>query len=214
MKVVYAAAEELMPQLKGAMTHLTNGLIKFADGTKMSSRLGNVTSATDVLDIVTEQLASDDAVEAKNSLMLSAVKYAFLKQRLGGDVAFDPQSSVSLQGNSGPYLQYAFVRARSILVKAAVGTDTSVADFEPLERVFVQKMAAFQDEVAKATLEYAPHILCTYLYELASEFNTFYEHNRVIDSERSALRLKLVTDYAAILDKGLELLGIERLERM
>jgi arginyl-tRNA synthetase len=214
MKVVYAAAEELMPQLKDAMTHLTNGLIKFADGTKMSSRLGNVTSATDVLDIVAEQLSANEVVESKNSLMLSAVKYAFLKQRLGGDVAFDPQGSVSLQGNSGPYLQYALVRARSILAKAFAEANTKVSSLEPLERVFVQKMAAFQDEVAKATLEYAPHILCTYLFELASEFNTFYEHNRVLDNERSALRLKLVADYAQILDKGLELLGIERLERM
>ncbi len=214
MKVVYAAAEELLPQLKDAMTHITNGLIKFADGSKMSSRLGNVTSATDVLDIVAAQLEAVEMVEAKEALMLSAVKYAFLKQRLGGDVAFDPQGSVSLQGNSGPYLQYALVRARSILAKSPAHDGVSVDNLEPLERVFVQKMVGFQDEVAKATLEYAPHILCTYLYELAAEFNTFYEHNRVLDNDRSQLRLKLVADYAAILDKGLELLGIERLERM
>ena len=213
MKVVFAAAGEVMPQTNGAMTHLTNGIIKFGDGTKMSSRLGNVTSATEVLDIVYKVIESEDTPETKNALMLGAVKYAFLKQRLGGDVAFDPEGSVSLQGN-GRHLQYAYVRARSILAKAPDDTDAIMQEFEPAERILVQKLAAFQDECTQAISEYAPHILCTYLYELASEFNIFYEHNRVIGNERAALRLRLVADYASILSKGLELLGIERLQRM
>lgn len=214
MKVVFAAAGEVMPQVYGVMTHLTNGLIKFADGTKMSSRLGNVTSASDVLDTVYELIPDDGDDFKRNALMLGAIKYAFLKQRLGGDVAFDPEGSVSLQGNSGPYLQYALVRARSILAKASVNAPAEVITFEPSERKLVQKLAAFQDECAQAIIDYAPHILCTYLYELAAEFNSFYEENRVLDNERSTLRLKLVGDYAAILDKGLELLGIERLTKM
>lgn len=214
MKVVFAAAGEVMPQTKGVMTHLTNGIIKFGDGTKMSSRLGNVTSASDVLDIVYRLIPAENTNdETRQALMLGAVKYAFLKQRLGGDVAFDPEGSVSLQGNSGPYLQYAYVRARSILAKAGT-VEKVVMDFEPSERLLVQKMAAFQEVCASAVAEYAPHILCTYLYELASEFNVFYEHNRVLDNERSSLRLELISDYAAILAKGLELLGIEQLERM
>lgn len=215
MKVVFAAAGEVMPQTKDVMTHITNGLIKFGDGSKMSSRLGNVTSATNVLDVVYELIPTGDSDSAtRHALMLGAVKYAFLKQRLGGDVAFDPEGSVSLLGNSGPYLQYAYVRARSILAKAPGDGTQMDYSFEPLERKLVQKLAEFQDACAQAIVEYAPHILCTYLYELASEFNVFYEHNRVLDNERSSLRLKLVADYAAILDKGLELLGIERLERM
>ena len=214
MKVVFAAAGEVMPQVYGVMTHLTNGLIKFADGTKMSSRLGNVTSASDVLDIIYNLVPTESDKATRNALMLGAVKYAFLKQRLGMDVAFDPEGSVSLHGNSGPYLQYALVRARSILAKAPAGSKPDALTFEPSERKLVQKLAAFQDECANAIIAYAPHMLCTYLYELAAEFNSFYEENRVLDNDRSALRLQLVADYAAILDKGLELLGIERLSKM
>ena len=214
MKVVFTAAGELMPSVKGVMTHLTNGLIKFGDGQKMSSRLGNVTSATDVLDIVSDHIPADNPKDVRNALMLGAVKYAFLKQRLGGDIAFDPESSVSLQGNSGPYLQYALVRARSILAKSSDDLQPQDINFEPDERKMAQKLSQFQDVLTKAIQEYAPHILCTYMYELASEFNVFYEHNRVLDHERSAIRLMIVSDYEAILDKGLELLGIERIERM
>lgn len=214
MRVVYAAAGEMIPAVNGVMTHITNGIIKFGDGTKMSSRLGNVTSATDVLNTVYEHVPEKNDELVKNGLALGAVKYAFLKQRLGGDVAFDPETSVSLQGNSGPYLQYALVRARSILEKAGDSSTNDSTVLESGERALVQKMTGFQDAVAQATTEYAPHVLCTYLYELAGAFNVFYEHNRVLDGERSAVRLMLVERYAEILDKGLELLGIERLSKM
>ena len=214
MRVVYAAAGEMIPAVQSVMTHITNGLIKFADGSKMSSRLGNVTSATDVLDAVNEHMSEKDDQQIRNGLALGAVKYAFLKQRLGGDVAFDPETSVSLQGNSGPYLQYALVRARSILEKASTLNETSDITLQEGERALVQKMTGFSDAVQQSTLEYAPHILCTYLYELAGVFNGFYEHNRVIGDERSDVRLELVKRYAEILDKGLELLGIERLAKM
>ena len=214
MRVVYAAAGEMIPAVQGVMTHITNGLIKFADGSKMSSRLGNVTSATDVLDAVNEHMSEKDDQHIRNGLALGAVKYAFLKQRLGGDVAFDPETSVSLQGNSGPYLQYALVRARSILEKAGEVTTSSDSELQDGERALVQKMTGFSDAVQQSTLEYAPHILCTYLYELAGVFNGFYEHNRVIGDKRSDVRLELVKRYAQILDKGLELLGIERLTKM
>ena len=214
MRVVYAAAGEMIPAVQGVMTHLTNGLITFGDGSKMSSRLGNVTSATDVLDTVYELIPEKEDKSITNGIALGAVKYAFLKQRLGGDVAFDPETSVSLQGNSGPYLQYALVRARSILEKVETAGVPSDFSLEPGERALVQKMSGFQDALQQATVEYAPHILCTYLYELAGAFNVFYEHNRVVGDERSEIRAHLVDKYSQILDKGLELLGIERLAKM
>lgn len=216
MKVVFAASGELMPAIKDGLIHLTNGLIKFSDGTKMSSRLGNVTSAQDVLNTVASAIESDGNESTKHALLLSSVKYTFLRQRLGGDIAFDPANSVSLQGNSGPYLQYALVRARSILAKASTDIQSLSSDmqYEPAERQLVRRFTEFQTTVQSATTDYAPHLLCTYLYDLAGAFNTFYEHNRVIDDARSMVRLAIVARYADILDKGLELLGIERLERM
>ena len=119
MRVVFAAAETFRPELAGTMTHLTNGTVRFADGKKMSSRLGNVTRAVDVLDVVREKvrsLVSDESnVEA---VTLGAIKYVFAKYKLGGDIAFDINETVSLAGNSGPYLQYAHARARSVLEKS------------------------------------------------------------------------------------------------
>lgn len=215
MKVVYAAAGALIPAVKGNMTHLAHGLIRFGDGKKMSSRLGNVTSATDVLNIVAALIPEDTDDAKRNAIMLSAIKYAFLKQRLGGDIAFDPESSVSLHGSSGPYLQYALVRARSILAKieGAISTEYQGA-YEQPERLLAGKLAEFTESVSVSATEYAPHHLANYLYELASIFNTFYEKNRVIGEQRSVIRLQLVQQYANVLDKGLEILGIERLERM
>ncbi len=147
---------------------------------------------------------------------MAAVKYAFLKQRIGGDIIYDPAESVSLQGNSGPYLQYAHARARSILGKAQTvnSKQYTVDSLEPAERSLVRKIGEYPEVVDQAVAELMPHHICTYLYELAQAFNSFYEHNRVIGDEREALRLKLVTLYADTLRAGLTLLNIPAPERM
>ncbi len=121
MRVVFAAAETFRPELTGTMTHLTNGTVRFGDGSKMSSRLGNVTRAIDVFDIVREkvsELVKDETLV--DTVTLGAIKYVFAKYRLGGDISFDIDETVSLAGNSGPYIQYAHARARSILAKSDV----------------------------------------------------------------------------------------------
>jgi arginyl-tRNA synthetase len=216
MKVVFAAAEKIMPETKNKMLHLTNGIIKFANGAKMSSRLGNVTTANEVIETVYSLTPEASAEATRKSLALGAVKYSLLKQRLGGDVAFDVENSVSLMGNSGPYLQYALVRAYSILEKAQYDKTKSI-DFDYLEtaeRRLIHQLAKFNDVCKSAAQTYSPHILCTFLYETASAFNVFYEHNRVIGVERSEIRLKIVHRYSQILEKGLELLGIDRIQKM
>ncbi len=218
MRVVFAAANALQPGLGEHMTHIMNGTVKFADGKKMSSRLGNVARAADVIDIVREKVAEmTNNPSVVNDIALGAVKYQFLKYRAGGDIAFDIEESVSLQGNSGPYLQYAHARARSVLKKA--GGDVSVdvpADhvFNTDERLLVRKMAEYAEVVERAATELAPHHICTYLFELAQEFNRFYEKNRVIGTPEQAARLALVGRYADILRAGLELLGIVAIDNM
>lgn len=214
MKVVFASMYEMMPRLKGKMTHITNGTIRFGNGQKMSSRLGNVNRATDVLDIVQELIPQAENAERKTEIMLGAVKYAFLKTRLGNDIAFDPEESVSIQGNSGPYLQYAHARARSIIRKAPTVNSMSLDDLEADERSLVRKMTEYREVVAVATSELLPHHICTYLYELAQSFNRFYEHNRVIGDKREGIRLQLVSLYADTLKDGLDLLGIIAPESM
>ena len=214
MKVVYKAADILMPEVAGKMTHLTNGIIKFGDGKKMSSRLGNVTTADDVLDLVYELVPAENDEVARREIMLAAVKYTFLKHKLGGDIAFDPEESVSLQGNSGPYLQYALVRAKSILSKAELEAGSLNAELTTDERLLVRYISMYSEILKSAQDEYAIHEVCTYLYGLASQFNKFYEKNRVIGDDRQDVRLAIVDKYAQVLQDGLTLLGIKPLDKM
>lgn len=207
MKVVFAALMQLDEALAAKQTHLTNGTVRFGDGKKMSSRLGNVLRAVEVLDIVGTAVQAETP-ELRQDITLGAVKYAFLKQRLGGDIAFDVEESVSLQGNSGPYLQYAYARACSILAKASADADLGTPEFTEGERSLVRKLGEYAGVVEQATTEMMPHHICNYLYELAQTFNRFYEHNRVIGDERQALRLSLIDRYARTLQGGLALLNI------
>jgi arginyl-tRNA synthetase len=215
MKVVYSAAGELMPQTKGNMTHLSNGIIKFGDGKKMSSRLGNVTTALDVIDNVKSIVEKTSSKEA-DTIMLGAVKYEFLKHKLGGDISFDPQESVSLQGNSGPYLQYAHARARSILEKVTNKNFeiTNNIELNLHERLLARKLAQYQNVLSQAIDSYEVHIICTYLYELSQVFNRFYENNKVVGDEREPIRAFLVEQYADTLKNGLEILGIKAPNKM
>lgn len=210
MKVVLKALSKLLPETDGKTTHLTHGLVKLAGGQKMSSRTGNVLLPEDVLQAA--RIATVEANgRAEESSVLGAVKYAFLKNRIGGDMIYDPVASVSIHGNSGPYLQYAHARARSILSKVKdqePETDFQGQDFEADERTLIRKLSHFSSIVEQAATELAPHMICGYLYELAQTFNGFYEHNRVIGDNRQALRLTLVKMYADTLKKGLNLLSI------
>ncbi len=211
MAVVLKAIEQFAPELAQATTHITHGMIKLAGGEKMSSRRGNILRAVDVLNAAAEanQKATgkhDEQVE------LGAVKYAFLKQRTGGDIIYEPDESVSIHGNSGPYLQYAHARACSILEKSNnVGTPTQ---FEAGERSLARKISEYPEAVAKAVAELMPHHVAGYLYDLAQIFNRFYENNRVIGDGREDTRLALVKAYADVLKDGLALLNISAPEKM
>jgi arginyl-tRNA synthetase len=213
MKVVLKSIEQFAPELAQRTIHMTHGNVKLAGSVKMSSRKGNFLRAVDVLDVVAEA----NEVSGKgggDDVVLGAVKYAFLKQRIGADLIFLPEESVSLEGNSGPYLQYAHARARSILAKAEGPTQTPHEAFEAGERVLALKMSAYPDVLDQAVTELMPHHVCTYLYELAQVFNRFYEGNRVVGNEREGLRLQLVSTYADILKDGLSVLGIKAPERL
>jgi arginyl-tRNA synthetase len=212
MTVVLKAIEQFAPELAQATTHLTHGIVKLSGGVKMSSRKGNILRAVDVLDVAAEAnkaaTGSDD-----ERVVLGAVKYAFLKQRLGGDIIYDPNESVSLEGNSGPYLQYAHARARSILGKTT-HVSGAIEELQVGERSLARKLTEYPEAVEKAIGDLLPHHICGYLYELSQSFNRFYEKNRVIGDAREGVRLTLVKTYADTLKHGLELLGIPVPEKM
>jgi arginyl-tRNA synthetase len=215
MAVVLKAIEQFAPELAQKTSHLTHGIVKLTGGVKMSSRKGNILRAVDVLDAAAS--ANREATGNEDEqVVLGAVKYAFLKQRMGGDIIYDPAESVSLQGNSGPYLQYAHARAASILRKASEQNFTPVFAYEynPSERSLVRKLTEYPEIIEKAVTDMMPHIVCTYLYELAQVFNRFYEQNRVIGDEHEARRLTLVSAYVGVLKSGLKLLGIHAPDSM
>ncbi len=220
MMVVLKAIEQFWPELAQATTYVPHGMVKLAGGMKMSSRKGNIIRATDVLDLTGEAIRATGR-QSDETVIIGAIKYAFLKTRIGGDVIYDPAESVSLEGNSGPYLQYAHARARSILRKAVeVVADVPVLDpqadasLEAGERTLLRKISEYSEVVDKAVAEITPHLVCTYLYELAQTFNRFYESNHVVGDPRQELRLSLVRQYADVLRDGLGLLGITAPEKM
>lgn len=213
-KGVIAAAGLCLPELKDVTVNIPTGTVKLTTG-KMSSRDGEVVEIGWLFDQVAEAIRARGG-EAAEAIVAGALRYAFLKVRIGGDVVFDINESVSIQGNSGPYLQYAHARACSILEKAKREQPMSEErmHFEDGERSLVLKISECSEVIEKATGELLPHYVCTYLYELAQEFNRFYEHNKVIGHEREALRLQLVALYRDTLANGLRLLGIIAPEKM
>ncbi|MEO6513752.1 MAG: arginine--tRNA ligase [Candidatus Saccharimonadales bacterium] len=212
MQVVFKSIEQFQAEPISRTTHLTHGFVKLTGGIKMSSRKGNIVSALDILEVARAAGAKSGRTPDE-TVTLAAVKYAFLKNRIGADIVYDPEESIALEGNSGPYLQYAHARARSILRKSE-NQQGGLTDLEADERMLVRKLTEYPEVIAKAAQELLPHLICTYLYELAQTFNRFYENNRVISDPREASRLQLVTLYANTLKDGLGLLGITAPESM
>lgn len=215
-KVMLKALEQFAPEQAKATTHIPHGMVKLSTG-KMSSRSGQVIRALDLLknaEEAAQRMATDKTTPA-HDVALAAIKYAFLKNRIGGDIVYDVEESLSLEGNSGPYLQYAHARAQSILKKATkTTTAVNITEFDEFEKHLSLKISEYPEVVQKATDELMPHHICTYLYELAQVFNRFYENDKVIGSPQEPWRIKLVTVYADVLKNGLSLLKIPAPEHM
>lgn len=212
-KGVIKAAELCLPELKDVTVNISTGTVKLTTG-KMSSRTGEVVEIAWLFDRVAEAIRERGG-EATDAIVAGALRYQFLKVRIGSDVVFDINEAVSLHGNSGSYLQYAHARAKSILQKATqTPTELQGAALDTAERSLVRKLTEYSDVVQTAQRELLPHGICTYLYELCQEFNRFYEKSRVIGSDQEAKRLALVGHYAQILRDGLSLLGIHAPDKM
>lgn len=214
-KGVLAAAGLVWPDQKDQTVNIPTGTLKLSTG-KMSSRDGDVVTISWLFDQIAEAVRQRGG-EATEAVVAGAIRYAFLKVRIGGDIVFDINESVSIQGNSGPYLQYAHARACSILEKAerqVLDVRPQMLDLETGERALVRKLGEYNETLGRAVAELLPHYICTYLYELAQEFNRFYEKSRIIGDKREAIRLELVKLYRETLSRGLETLGIVAPERM
>ncbi|MDO4611301.1 MAG: arginine--tRNA ligase [Candidatus Saccharibacteria bacterium] len=213
MKVVLKSVEQYAKDLVDKTNHLTHGLVKLPGNVKMSSRKGNFLKAVDVLDLINEALKSEYNSEDE-TVALAATKYAFLKYKMGGNIVFDPNESVKMTGNSGPYLLYSAVRAKKILEKVGETGDMKPAELNEQERTLTKKILFYKDALSEALAEIAPHRLATYLYEVAQDFSRFYEACPVAGSEKEAIRKNLVKIYLDVMTHGLNLLGINIPEAM
>jgi arginyl-tRNA synthetase len=223
-KVVSTAAGEINKDWQEKTVHLTHGRMTFK-GAKMSSRLGGVPTAEDVLGAIkevakekfTERSAGMDTDAFADMVAIAALKFSILKVAPGKPVNFDPEEAISFEGDSGPYIQYTYVRTRALLEKgAAVNILPKVIEkysTSDLERILYR----FEEVVLQSAQEYVSHHIAHYLLSLAQAFNSWYGEAKVIDEnnkELSAHRLAIASAVGTVLKKGLYLLGIQTPERM
>lgn len=212
-KVMLAALEEIAPALAAKTSHVAHGLLQLTTGKKMSSRKGCAIMAADFISNLVETVIgrNPDPLVAEQ-VAVGALKYMILRSALGGNIVFDPDKSLSLDGDSGPYLQYAYVRATSILANAdeTSGTVKALAEAYDIARLITR----FPEVVKKAQTLEAPHVVAQYLTQLAGEWNSFYAKERILGGAHEAYKLSLVRAFANTMKNGLWLLGIPAPERM
>lgn len=204
---VFAAAELLGWAKKEQFVHVAHGRLSLPEG-KMSTRKGNTIKLEDLLGRASEA-ASDEKIA------IGAVKYNELKRAPGMDYVFKWEEALSMEGNSGPYLQYAYVRCRGVLEKVGNKFGTT-ENLNEDERKLLIGLLRFGDGeiVESAARNFAPQMVCSYLFDLAQRFNGFYDRNRVGGSENEGFRLLLVAVTGLVIKNGLALLGIETVEKM
>jgi arginyl-tRNA synthetase len=221
-KVVFEALALMRPETRGKYINITHGMMQIDSG-KMSSRKGNIVTGESLLhdmeaaawERIRDSEASDKE-QVASQVAVASIKYGVLKQSLGRNIIFNKEQWLSLEGDSGPYLQYAQVRAASILRKAAaeeVEADASgVHDgIVLLERLLIR----FPEVVEHAAGEYEPHHVAQYLTELSGAFNGWYAGGKVLDgTEKAPYKLALVEAVGNTLKNGLYLLGIEAPQEM
>jgi arginyl-tRNA synthetase len=208
--------------------HVPFGTMLGDDGKPFRTRSGGTVALADLLEegvdraqkVVDEknpELPEDERANIARSVGIGAVKYADLSTSRQRDLRFSFQRVLALDGNTAPYLLYAYVRAAAIANRAEDTSSTVTALTEPAEKVLAVKLSAFADVISNVTGTLEPHRLCTYLYELAGMYTSFYETCPVLKAataEQRSSRLALCALTAATLERGLGLLGISVPARM
>ncbi|MBI4018362.1 MAG: arginine--tRNA ligase [Candidatus Aenigmarchaeota archaeon] len=198
--------------------HLSYELVMLQTG-KISSRAGNVVTYEHLLEEGAENAAEEikergvSEEKAAKDIALAAVKYAILKKDTDRTITFDWSEVLNFEGDTGPYLQYTYARAQSILRRSKKKPRPAPL-FTELEFDLAKKLAAFPETIDKAAKDLKPNYVANYLYELATLFNKYYHETRVVGNKEEEARLALVAAVARILKNGLELLGIKALEKM
>ncbi|MFC3120327.1 arginine--tRNA ligase [Agaribacter flavus] len=212
--------------------HCPFGMMLGKDGKPFKTRTGGTVKLADLLDEAVDRatslLASRDLSHNESALAniaktvgIGAVKYADLSKNRTTDYVFDWDAMLSFEGNTAPYLQYAYTRIRSIFRKAKVDLESQSAEIvisNDNESALAVKLLQFEETLIVLAKEASPHLLCTYLYELASLFMRFYESSPIlkdeVTAEIKASRLSIAALSAKTIKQGLSMLGIDTLEQM
>jgi arginyl-tRNA synthetase len=208
--------------------HLSYGMVHLPSG-RMKSREGTVVDGDDIMDEMAalaekevrsryKDLPEKEIKSRSDAIGIAAIKFFMLRTDAARDIIFNPEESLSFEGETGPYLQYTHARSCSILRKgdlSAGNIDFKLLD-DPTEYVLLSLLSKFPERVEESAENLKPHILCRYLLDLAQAFNEFYHACPVISEipELMRVRLLLVDSVRTVLSNGLGLLGIEALAEM
>ncbi|HCI6432996.1 arginine--tRNA ligase [Klebsiella quasipneumoniae] len=214
------------------LEHHMFGMMLGKDGKPFKTRAGGTVKLADLLDealerarrLVAEKNPEMSAEELENLAKvvgIGAVKYADLSKNRTTDYVFDWDNMLAFEGNTAPYMQYAYTRVLSVFRKAGIDenalTDAPVVIAEDREAQLAARLLQFEETLSVVAREGTPHVMCAYLYDLAGLFSGFYEHCPILSAESEATRnsrLKLALLTAKTLKLGLDTLGIETVERM
>jgi arginyl-tRNA synthetase len=214
--VLLKAMELVMPEVAAKTKHIGHGMLRLPTG-KMSSRTGDVITADQMISQVEEVVAEKIRTSEKGAVAMAAIRYPILKQGIGKDIIFDSEASVSITGDSGPYLQYTYARLAGIIAKAGIVKDAPSQLTHPTERALMRHLLDFGHAIVECSRLYTLNGLALYLHRLAELANRYYEVVRINDDEdasRKAARLALIGAVMAQLKQGLGILGIDALERI
>ncbi|QRG80859.1 arginine--tRNA ligase [Citrobacter sp. R56] len=214
------------------LEHHMFGMMLGKDGKPFKTRAGGTVKLADLLDEALERarrlvaeknpdMPADELEKLANAVGIGAVKYADLSKNRTTDYIFDWDNMLAFEGNTAPYMQYAYTRVLSVFRKAEIDEDALAAApviiSEDREAQLAARLLQFEETLTVVAREGTPHVMCAYLYDLAGLFSGFYEHCPILSAESETVRnsrLKLAQLTAKTLKLGLDTLGIETVERM
>lgn len=220
-RVVKKALELIDAPLSQKLVHVPHGMMKLPTG-KMSSRTGDVITGesllADLSDAARERAKesrAEDAALLAQQIAVAAIKFQILKGASSKDIVFDREQALSLEGDSGPYLQYAFARTQAIVQKATDAGVFGKAEIAPEPTPISRLLVRFPWVAERAAREYAPHHVAQYLLELAGAFNSWYAQEQILDGSVHAPNKVAITGAVGnTIKNGLWLLGIPAPEKM
>lgn len=222
LKVVFAAIKEVFPEAnKKTLAHIANGFLTLSTG-KMSSRLGNVITGESLIEELIEvakehaaQSRADDKEKLAEEVAVAALKFQILKGGTSKDIVFDKEKALSVEGDSGPYLQYTHARTHAILEKASDQKLRAKYDAAQAPSEVVRLIYRFPEVVLRSQEKLEPHLLANYLIQVASAFNSWYAREQILDGTDAAPHKVALADMARLtLKNGLWLLGIPTPEKV